>query len=72
LVHDEIEEAYEWYECRLLGLGSDFLDEVDRVLRIIADTPARYGLAVSGIREGLLKRFPYAVYYRELDDGIRN
>lgn len=67
----EIDEANSWYEQRRLGLGRDFLDEVERVLAEIAANPARFGFADADIREGLLTRFPYAVYYRVLADRIR-
>jgi plasmid stabilization system protein ParE len=52
-------------------LGGDFLDEVQRVLGEITANSARYGFAVGDIREGLLNRFPYAIYYRVLPDRIR-
>jgi toxin ParE1/3/4 len=70
-VRDEIDDAHDWYEQRRPGLGSAFLDEVQRVISEITANPARYGFATADIREGLLTRFPYAVYYRVLPDRIR-
>lgn len=70
-VRDEIDDAHDWYEQRQAGLGRDFLDEVERVLGEIAANPPRYGFAHGNVREGLLSRFPYAIYYRELRDRIR-
>jgi plasmid stabilization system protein ParE len=70
-VRDEIDDAHDWYERRQPGLGGDFLDDVQRVLGDITANPARYGFADGDIREGLLTRFPYAVYYRVLPDHIR-
>jgi plasmid stabilization system protein ParE len=70
-VRDEIDDAHDWYEQRQLGLGVDFLDEIERVLAEITANPARYGFADANIREGLLTRFPYAIYYRVLTDRIR-
>jgi plasmid stabilization system protein ParE len=70
-VRDEINDAHDWYEQRRPGLGRDFLDEVERVLAEVAVNPARYGFADADVREGLLTRFPYAVYYRALPDRIR-
>jgi plasmid stabilization system protein ParE len=70
-VRDEIDDAYNWYEQRQPGLGRDFLNEVERVLAEMTANPARYGFAHVDIREGLLTRFPYAVYYRVLADRIR-
>ena len=70
-VRGEIDDGYDWYEQRQAGLGRDFLDEVERVLAEITANPARYGFADADIREGLLNRFPYAIYYRVLTDRIR-
>lgn len=70
-VRDEIYCAHDWYEQRKAGLGGEFLDEVQRVLAEITANPARYGFADGDIREGLLHRFPYAIYYRVLADRIR-
>jgi plasmid stabilization system protein ParE len=70
-VRDEINDAHDWYEHHQAGLGREFLDELEQVLAGIAANPARYGFAEDDIREGLLQRFPYAVYYRELPDRVR-
>ncbi len=70
-VRDEIRDAHSWYEQRRIGLGREFLDELERVLVGIAANPVRHGLSEAGIREGLLRRFPYAIYYRQRSDRIR-
>jgi plasmid stabilization system protein ParE len=70
-VRDEIEDAQRWYEQRQPGLGRDFLDEVERVLTAITANPARFGFSDGDIREGLLTRFPFAIYYRVLSNRIR-
>ncbi len=67
----EISDAHDWYERRQGGLGGDFLDEVQRTLAAIVANPARCGFADGDVREGLLRRFPYAVYYRVLVNRIR-
>jgi len=70
-VRDEIDQAHDWYEQRQPGLGREFLDEIERVLAELTANPGRYGFASANTREGPLRRFPYAVYYRELTDRIR-
>jgi hypothetical protein len=70
-VRGEVAAARGWYERQRPGLGADFLDAVEHVLTEITGNPARYGFADGDIREGLLTRFPYAVYYRVLADRIR-
>lgn len=70
-VHGEVHEAYSWYEEQRPGLGADFLDELERTYAAIDANPARFGFVERDIREGALKRFPYAIYYRVLTDRIR-
>jgi toxin ParE1/3/4 len=70
-VRGEVDDAYQWDEQRGAGLGREFLDEVGRAPDEIAANPSRFGFAEADIREGQLKRFPYAIYYRELSDHIR-
>lgn len=71
LVQPELDQDFQWYEQRLAGLGREFLDEVDQVLAEIVANPARFGFAERDIREGVLQRFPYAVYYRVRPNHIR-
>jgi hypothetical protein len=40
-VGTEIEEAAVWYEARRVGLGSEFVEAVDRALFDIAEAPGR-------------------------------
>lgn len=70
-VQDEISSAYDWYEQQRPGLGREFLERLEAAFGKIAANPQQYGFADRDIREGLLKRFPNAVYFRVLDDRIR-
>lgn len=60
----EFDGAAAWYEGQKLGLGSDFVTEVQQVLDTIADHPERYSMVFGDVREALVSRFPYCVYYR--------
>lgn len=70
-VRDEIAEAVSWYDERRLGLGSEFVEELSSVFEEIENNPARYGFATPQVREAILNRFPFAVYYRAMKDRIR-
>jgi plasmid stabilization system protein ParE len=70
-IRDEVRLAYEWYESRSAGLGMSFLNEVERMMSEISENPQRFGFAEGTIREGLLSRFPFVVYYRVLRDRVR-
>ncbi len=59
----EVAAAFDWYEYEETGLGQDFLDEIRATYDRIADDALVYQNLRSGIRRGLLLRFPYAAYY---------
>lgn len=59
----DLAEAYDWYEGRRPGLGEDFLGCVDASVRMICRIPEMYPTAYESYRRGLVRRFPYAVFY---------
>jgi plasmid stabilization system protein ParE len=66
----DVEEAFSWYEQQRLGLGREFLDAVDAGLREIAAYPLRQAVIFRDTRRFLVKRFPYAVFYRVYPTAI--
>jgi hypothetical protein len=67
----ELIEAAQFYEERVRGLGTEFLDAADRAVGVILNAPERWRVLESDVRQYLMPRFPYAVYYRVLRDHIR-
>lgn len=61
----EARETYRWYEERSPEAAELFLAELDRALKSIADAPRRWPAYLQGTRRFLLRRFPFAVVYRE-------
>ena len=74
IVHSEAElelcEAVEYYETKCVGLGLDLEQEVGRALANIQEAPKKWSTRRYGTRCRLLARFPYAIYYLELQDII--
>lgn len=64
----DVEAAYEWYESQRRGLGSEFRTEVDAAVELISGTPLAFPLVRRNIRRALLRRFPYALFYRVVGD----
>lgn len=60
----DIDEAFLWYEGRRPGLGHEFLAVAQRLIDAIAQHPLRYPVIRRNTRRALLRRFPYAVYFR--------
>ena len=66
----EMTDAFDWYEDRVLGLGSDFLLCVDAVLNAILRNPQHYPRVHRIVRRALTRRFPYEVFFVEDDERI--
>jgi toxin ParE1/3/4 len=74
LAQAEIRDARRWYEGQASGLGRRFLGELDAVLARVAEAPHHFPVverdAVLGeVRRALLRRFPYALTFRQRPDG---
>jgi plasmid stabilization system protein ParE len=71
LAEHELNEAAQYYDLEEPGLGSSFLEEVERCLEVIAADPEA-GLILRGsVRRRLLRGFPYALLYKVKPSGIR-
>ena len=70
-VRREVDLSYRYYVQAQSGLGRDFLRSVEKTLTKIGENPERYGFAEGDIHEAMLKRFPFAIYFRVLTDRIR-
>ena len=57
-------EVRRWYEARREGLGNEFGAEVDEIVARIAANPLAFQRVRGETRRGVLKRFPYAIYFR--------
>jgi len=61
----EYAEAVGFYEERAPGLGREFYEEVQRVLRLVGENPGLGSPFASSYRRAYCRRFPFAVVYRE-------
>jgi len=71
LAERELNEAAQYYEVEEPGLGSSFLQDIDRCLRSIEDRPEAGAILRGSVRRRLLRRFPYALLYKIKPSGIR-
>jgi plasmid stabilization system protein ParE len=60
----EVDEAEEWYEQRLAGLGGHFIDALEKTVERLRFDALRFPIVRKGVRRILLTRFPYGLYYR--------
>jgi hypothetical protein len=71
LAEHELNEAAQYYDLEEPGLGSSFLEEVDRCLQSIEAHPEAGPIIRGSVRRRLLRRFPYALVYKIKPSGIR-
>ena len=60
----EFIEASAWYEGKRLGLGLEFIAEIDRCVLLASKTPTQFPVVREDIRRVVANRFPYSVYFR--------
>lgn len=66
---DEVLEARQWYESRSTGLGNRFAAAVDAVIDRIVANPLACQRVHGETRRAVLRKVPYAVYFRS--DGAQ-
>lgn len=66
----DLAEGKTFYDGRQAGLGDEFLDCVGEVLDSLRTTPERHAMVFQDLRRCIVRRFPYAVFYRVDDDQV--
>lgn len=67
---DDIDEAHDYYERKRYGLGEDFVACIEAMLEQIAARPLSFTATYRDIRRAVVRRFPYGIFFRILDDVI--
>ena len=63
LTEQEIDEAVAWFDGQVEGKGTEFLDDLDRVIRRVKAYPFASTEIEPDIRRCLFTRFPYSLVY---------
>jgi len=66
----DLAEAKQHYDAQRDGLGDEFLESVGQALERIRQAPLSPRKVFQELRRVLVRRFPYAVFYRADDDQI--
>jgi plasmid stabilization system protein ParE len=66
----DILEVYAWYENRRAGLGAEYLSCVDACIEAICRSPEMHAVIQENYRRGLVRRFPYAVFYEYAEGRV--
>ena len=66
----ELLDARDWHKGQRPGLGGAFAAEVDAALARIVQAPLAYPRVQFETRRAVVRRFPYAIYFRAMPDEI--
>lgn len=66
----EFDEAFDWHAAKRAGLGTEFMAEIQKVFDRIATNPLMHQVVFADIRKGVVRRFPYCVFYRPHHDRV--
>ncbi|GAN34812.1 MAG: type II toxin-antitoxin system RelE/ParE family toxin [Candidatus Brocadia sp. AMX2] len=69
-VEEDVFGGYVWYETKSPGLGEEFLRMFYACAGEISHDPLLYPKVYSEFRRRLLRRFPYAIYFKTEDNQI--
>ena len=59
----ELDLARAWYENQRRGLGEEFLDEVERHVATIRESPLRFPVHHHAVRRCVVRRFPFQIFF---------
>ena len=67
---EELNEAAAFYEASVPGLGEAFLDDVERAIETVRESPGIGASMGRGFRKSILRRFPFTIVYAHRDEEI--
>ena len=57
----DLREAADFYDLERLGLGAEFLDEVEQTMRRVIEYPESSPVVLGRVRKCAIPRFPYTI-----------
>lgn len=67
----ELKSAVTWYLERSEPAAREFVADVDRAIALVIGSPRRWPVGDHNTRKFVLRRFPFAVTYRERESGVQ-
>lgn len=66
----ELDDAIEYYDLQLSGLGKRFFIDVSETIELISKFPKLFSQNSAHTRKAVLRKFPYNIIYTILNDKI--
>jgi toxin ParE1/3/4 len=70
LAERELNDAAQFYEGQATALGARFLNEIDRLLKLLAAYPEVGPFRARPVRTVRARRFPYSLVYQLVGDRL--
>jgi toxin ParE1/3/4 len=70
LAVEEFLSAVKWYQDQRTGLGTDFEVACRAAIELIEQHPFSFPVVHGKTRRVVLRRFPYTIFYRALEDEL--
>ena len=67
---EDILEVVKWYSLQRVDLGTDFLVSIEATISKLENNPYQHRKYFREIRSIMMKRFPYRVIYKIVEDNI--
>jgi len=67
---EEFVTAVGWYEQQRPRLGTEFAAACRSAMALLQDQPLAFRIAHGDVRRVLLRRFPYAIFYRHRESEL--
>ena len=63
-IEHEVKASFDWYQNQAIGLGDDFLTELEIAYQAIEELPDTWPKFQNNFRRFLLSKFPFSVIYQ--------
>lgn len=67
---EELQDAIAWYLERSRAAAVHFATEVERAIELVSESPQRSQRGPQGTGRFILRRFPFAIIYRETESDV--
>jgi len=69
-IENEIKASYEWYQGQTIGLGDNFLTELETSFETIIELPDTWPKFQFNFQRFLLSKFPFSIIYQYKENTI--
>ena len=65
----EIVDSFFFYEGKRIGLGKQFINELEQILQLISLSPGLFPKHRRGLKKAIIRRFPFIIIF-EIEKAV--